>query len=70
MILYSATWCTKCRQIKNFVSDKVKIEIIDSWSEEEIKKIGLKGLPTIQTDDGELHPIASTKDLEKYGAKK
>lgn len=70
MILYSATWCTKCRQIKNFVADHVKIEIVDNYTDEEIKELGLKGLPTLQTDDGELHPIVSTKDLEKYGAKK
>lgn len=70
MKLYTATWCSKCRQIKGFVSADVEIINVDDWSDDEISTLGLKGLPTLQTDDGELHPIVSINDLQKYGAKK
>lgn len=70
MKLYTATWCSKCRMIKPFVADSVEIQLVDDWSNGEAEAIGLKGIPTLQTDDGELHPIISIQDLEKYGAKK
>lgn len=70
MKLYTASWCSKCRQIKSFVADGVEIVNVDDWSDDEISAVGLKGLPTLQTDDGNLYPVMSINDLQKYGAKK
>ena len=70
MILYTASWCSKCRQIKSFVADGVEIVNVDDWSDDEISAVGLKGLPTLQTDDGNLYTVMSINDLQKYGAKK
>lgn len=69
MILYTANWCSKCRLIKKFVKDTVKIVEVDKFTWEEIEKIGLKALPTLQTDDGKLHNIQSAKDLIAFNAK-
>lgn len=70
MILYTATWCSKCKMIKPFVADHVTIQLVDDWDNDAAAAVGLKGIPTLQTDDGVLHPIISIDDLEKYGAKK
>lgn len=67
MKLYTASWCAKCRTIKNFLADTVQIVNVDTLSETPSE---LKTLPTLETDDGCLHPVESVKDLVKYGAKK
>lgn len=70
MKLYTATWCSKCKMIKPFLSPKVQIVDVTNWTDDQVRELGLKGLPTLQDDGGVLYPINSVKDLEKYGAKK
>ena len=68
--LYTASWCAKCRTIKPFVKDGVEIVDITNWTEQEIATVGLKSVPTFETNDGKLVPLTSVKDLEACGGKK
>ena len=68
MIVYSSTTCPNCRMIKSKLT-KLGIEYTVNENMDEMRTLGIKGIPSIQLDDGTILDYAATikyvKELEK-----
>lgn len=66
MKLYTTSWCVKCRAIKNKLPSDIEIVDISDWSDKQIQALGLKSVPSLEDDNGNIHSIESVKDVSKY----
>ena len=64
MKLYSATWCTHCKPVKDFIAENelpVLIVDIDKEDPKELEKLKLKQIPCLYKEDGEF--LYESKDI-------
>lgn len=68
MIVYSSSTCPNCRMIKAKLT-KLGIDYIVNDNMEEMRELGIKGIPSIQLDDGTILDYTSSikyvKELER-----
>lgn len=53
MRLFSASWCTNCTPIKDYInSNNINCEVLDLDSSfEEAQKLGVRGIPALVTNE-------------------
>lgn len=68
MKIYTASWCQPCKQLKQWLSQNVKeidVEFIDiDVNEQSARDAGIRGIPSLQLDDGTL--ITTNEKIRPY----
>lgn len=66
---FTAAWCVNCKNIKPFVEQNAEVEYVDIDTEagmEEASSRGIRGIPTLVREDGEVLVGANLYKVKEF----